>query len=80
MSNPDPKWDYQQVWEELHEVMELIVDTRGLVGSQEKSNNEANQKAYEMIVGASASLYKVSQLISAMTKEQVNNGTENNSI
>ena len=54
---PDPTWEYAEAWELIHEAMEIIVDTRKIMGETETVDKEKNliiidllQKAIEKAV------------------------------
>lgn len=80
MSTLDPGWDYQQAWDLLHDAMDLIVEVNKEMEVQEETSNEVNERVFPKIVEASMKTGKASQIVSAMTKEEKNNGSENNSL
>ncbi|AFY54638.1 hypothetical protein Riv7116_2107 [Rivularia sp. PCC 7116] len=69
MSNTDPGWDYQQVWELLHGAIEKLVEIKKIIGEQEALNKEANAQVYPMFVEASMKLGHCSNYINALDEE-----------
>lgn len=67
-----PEWCYQEVWDSMHDVMELIVKTKQLMVETKKPNNQVNQMLYENLVDASTLLNGCTKIISAMTTEEDN--------
>lgn len=71
-SKPVNQWHYQEVWDLMHQSMELVLKTKSLIEGQVKPKIEVNQMAYENLVDASAALYGCTQIIGSMATEEDN--------
>lgn len=67
MGSPD--WAYYQVWEDIHDAIELLIDAKTQLPELEEPNLIVNETLYIRLVEASMKAQKASQIVSAMTKE-----------
>lgn len=67
MGSPD--WAYKQVWENIHDAIELLANVKAQLPELEESNATVNEIIYPMLVEASMKLSHCSRFVSALSEE-----------